>query len=211
MKYRRSVRLGDYTTRVSGAGRNRYDGAGYAPGHESAMSHGVSHKTPPKFRTQLNASSLAQFVDPLPMPEIIQPSGHRPSPDDPAVQASLLSSRDAAVRKQGAPRLETNSPLGICVQLRRGRLLKRAAVRECWWSGSMSCRRNIFCLSTTAFTVRRRTSPKCARWCTCMAPRPAGERRVSGELVCAGQVRDLPLSQSAGRHHAVVPRPCVGN
>ncbi len=51
-----------------------------------AMRRGMSHATPPKFRTQLNASSLAQFVDPLPVPEIIQPTSHRPSPDDPSVQ-----------------------------------------------------------------------------------------------------------------------------
>jgi len=50
------------------------------------MSHAMSHPSPPKFRTQLNANSLAQFVDPLPLPEIIAPSGHRPSPDNPAVQ-----------------------------------------------------------------------------------------------------------------------------
>jgi spore coat protein A len=50
------------------------------------MSHAMSHPTPPKFRTQLDASSLAQFVDPLPLPEIIVPSGHRPGPDNPAVQ-----------------------------------------------------------------------------------------------------------------------------
>ncbi|MGB7149231.1 MAG: hypothetical protein WBD45_08760, partial [Terriglobales bacterium] len=37
-------------------------------------------------RTLLNARSLAPFVDPLPVPEIIQASGHRPSPDNPAVQ-----------------------------------------------------------------------------------------------------------------------------
>src|ERR1700722_15831751 len=36
-----------------------------------------------KFRTQLNASSLAQFVDPLPLPEIAQPTSFRPSPTDP--------------------------------------------------------------------------------------------------------------------------------
>jgi spore coat protein A len=53
-------------------------------GMSHAMSH--SHLTPPKFRTQLNASTLAQFVDPLPLPEVIQPSGHRPSPDNPATQ-----------------------------------------------------------------------------------------------------------------------------
>ncbi len=39
-----------------------------------------------KERPQLDTSSLAQFVDPLPIPETIQPSGHRPSPDNPAVQ-----------------------------------------------------------------------------------------------------------------------------
>jgi len=50
------------------------------------MSHAMSHPAPPKFRTQLDASSLAQFVDPLPLPEILSPVGHRPSPDNPAVQ-----------------------------------------------------------------------------------------------------------------------------
>ena len=48
--------------------------------------YAMSHSAPPKFRTQLSVSSLAQFVDPLPLPETIQPSGHRPSPDNPAVQ-----------------------------------------------------------------------------------------------------------------------------
>jgi spore coat protein A, manganese oxidase len=51
-----------------------------------AMRRGMSHATPPKFRTQLNVSSLAQFVDPLPLPETIQPSGHRASPENPAVE-----------------------------------------------------------------------------------------------------------------------------
>ncbi|MGB7862892.1 MAG: multicopper oxidase domain-containing protein, partial [Candidatus Sulfotelmatobacter sp.] len=39
----------------------------------------------PKFRTALNISTLAQFVDPLPIPEIAHPADHRPSPTDPAV------------------------------------------------------------------------------------------------------------------------------
>src|SRR5208282_3801944 len=38
------------------------------------MGHAMSHPTPPKFRTQLNASSLTQFVDPLPLPEIAHPT-----------------------------------------------------------------------------------------------------------------------------------------
>lgn len=50
-----------------------------------AMRQGMSHAAPPKLRTQLQASSLAQFVDPLPMPEIIKPTGQLPSPDNPAV------------------------------------------------------------------------------------------------------------------------------
>ena len=40
----------------------------------------------PKFRTQLNTSSLAQFVDPLPIPEIAKSSEYRPSPTDPSVK-----------------------------------------------------------------------------------------------------------------------------
>jgi spore coat protein A, manganese oxidase len=35
---------------------------------------------PPKFRTNLTASSLAPFVDPLPIPEIAKPLGQRPDP-----------------------------------------------------------------------------------------------------------------------------------
>ena len=50
------------------------------------LSQVTTHATPPKFRTQLNASTLTQFVDALPMPEIVQPVGKRPSPDDPALQ-----------------------------------------------------------------------------------------------------------------------------
>jgi spore coat protein A, manganese oxidase len=51
-----------------------------------AMGQGSSQKPIPQFRTQLNASSLAQFVDPLPIPVIAQPSEYRPSPSDPAVK-----------------------------------------------------------------------------------------------------------------------------
>ncbi len=50
------------------------------------VGHAMAHPAPPKFRTQLNASALAQFADPLPLPEIIQPNGHRPSPDNSNVQ-----------------------------------------------------------------------------------------------------------------------------
>src|ERR1700690_4371576 len=46
----------------------------------------TTHAAEPKFRTQLNASTLAQFVDPLPLPEILRPVGKRPSPDNPALQ-----------------------------------------------------------------------------------------------------------------------------
>jgi spore coat protein A len=50
------------------------------------LAYATSHKMQPRFRTQLNASTLAQFVDPLPLPEVIAPSGHRPSPENPAAQ-----------------------------------------------------------------------------------------------------------------------------
>ncbi len=53
----------------------------------SAVFHQSGSRAPaPKFRTQLNASSLAQFVDPLPIPEIAKPSGTRPSPLDPTAK-----------------------------------------------------------------------------------------------------------------------------
>jgi spore coat protein A len=55
-----------------------------------SMSRVAPNEAPPSgiqsIRIQLNASTLAQFVDPLPLPEIIQPSGRRPSPDEPAIQ-----------------------------------------------------------------------------------------------------------------------------
>jgi spore coat protein A, manganese oxidase len=56
-----------------------------------AMSHqGMAHRaTQPRFRAELDVSSLAQFVDPLPLPEIIQPTGKRPNPDNPAEQLSF--------------------------------------------------------------------------------------------------------------------------
>src|SRR5262245_34870072 len=49
----------------------------------SAALHQSSTRAPaPRFRTQLQANSLAQFVDPLPIPESARPSGTRPSPFD---------------------------------------------------------------------------------------------------------------------------------
>lgn len=47
---------------------------------------GTSKTNATGLRTQLNAGSLAQFVDPLPQLKIAQPIGQRPSPDDPKVQ-----------------------------------------------------------------------------------------------------------------------------
>jgi spore coat protein A, manganese oxidase len=51
-----------------------------------SMGQERAHPAPPTPRKQLIASSLAQFVDPLPLPEIIQPRGRRPSPENPALQ-----------------------------------------------------------------------------------------------------------------------------
>jgi spore coat protein A len=50
------------------------------------MPQGGSRKPAPKFRTQLNTGSLAQFVDPLPIPEIAKSGEYRPSPFDPAIK-----------------------------------------------------------------------------------------------------------------------------
>jgi spore coat protein A, manganese oxidase len=45
-----------------------------------------SQKPIPHFRTQLNVGALAQFVDPLPIPEIAMSGEYRPSPRDPLVK-----------------------------------------------------------------------------------------------------------------------------
>lgn len=79
--------------------RGMGQGTGTAPTlPQSALKDGVpaasvgqsmgqgTHAAPATLRKQLNASSLAQFVDPLPLPQTIQPVGHRPSPDNSAVQ-----------------------------------------------------------------------------------------------------------------------------
>lgn len=51
----------------------------------SAALHQSSTRAPaPKFRTQLQANSLAPFVDPLPIPEMARLEGMRPSPLDPS-------------------------------------------------------------------------------------------------------------------------------
>ncbi len=44
------------------------------------------HGEPPKFRTQFDVNSLAQFVDPLPIPEIAKSNEMRPSPANAAVK-----------------------------------------------------------------------------------------------------------------------------
>jgi spore coat protein A len=48
--------------------------------------HQHASRPAPKFRTKLDASSLAHFVDPLPIPEIAKSSEYRPSPDNPAIK-----------------------------------------------------------------------------------------------------------------------------
>jgi len=46
----------------------------------------AAQKPIPRFRTELNIATLAQFVDPLPIPEIAKASGFRPSPADASVK-----------------------------------------------------------------------------------------------------------------------------
>src|SRR5580692_6840548 len=47
---------------------------------------GASQKPEPVYRTELNVRSLAQFVDPLPIPEIAKSTELRSSPDDASVK-----------------------------------------------------------------------------------------------------------------------------
>ncbi len=87
----------------------------------------------PKFRTQLDVNSLAQFVDPLPIPEIAKSSELRPSPGNPAIKLpyfripmrefSAKLHRDLKPTRQwgyGAsspgPTFETRSGQGVLVE-----------------------------------------------------------------------------------------------
>ncbi|HEX3820397.1 MAG TPA: multicopper oxidase domain-containing protein [Candidatus Sulfotelmatobacter sp.] len=69
-----------------GLTRRTFLQASGAIGISAALHQSGSHAPAPKFRTQLQANSLTQFVDPLPIPEIARPSGTRPSPLDPSVK-----------------------------------------------------------------------------------------------------------------------------
>ena len=51
-----------------------------------AMRQAAPYGSVTKFRTQLDVSSLAPFVDPLPVPEVARATASRPSPADSAVQ-----------------------------------------------------------------------------------------------------------------------------
>jgi spore coat protein A, manganese oxidase len=84
------------------------------------MSFAMSHPDEPHYRTQLNAGSLAQFVDPLPLPQIIQPSGRRPSPENAAAQIPYYRVPMRAFEAK---------------VLHLDQRLKRAAAKDCWWSG----------------------------------------------------------------------------
>ena len=90
-------------------------------------------QTVPKFRTQLDPNSLAQFVDPLPVPEIARPAGLHASPTDPALklpyyripmrQFESKIHRDLKPTRQWGyggsspgPTLETRSGQGLLVE-----------------------------------------------------------------------------------------------
>ena len=95
--------------------------------------HRQGSRPAPKFRTQLDVSSLAQFVDPLPIPEIAKSNELRPSPDNPAIKLpyyripmrefSAKLHRDLKPTRQwgyGAsspgPTFETRSGQGVLVE-----------------------------------------------------------------------------------------------
>ena len=76
--------------------------------------HRQSSRGPaPKFRTQLDVNSLAQFVDPLPIPEIAKSNELRPSPDNPAVKLPYFRIPMRAICRQSSPRPEADAPVGI--------------------------------------------------------------------------------------------------
>src|SRR5215475_10070096 len=65
--------------RTSGAVTVALAGSRYAP--ELPQTRNEPHTDP-----MLDLDSLAQFVDPLPIPSVLQPAEHRPSPANPRIQ-----------------------------------------------------------------------------------------------------------------------------
>ena len=175
------------------------------------MCHAMSHTTPPKFRTQVNVSSLAQFVDPLALPETIQPTGHRPSPDNPAVQLPYyrvaMRQFESKVHRDLKPTrmwgYASSSP-GPSFETRSGEGLLVEWVNRAAGDAFPAHRPHYSRRGSGQARSARGGSPAWGQG-------SAGKRWLSGELVRAGQIGGLPLSQSAGRNHALVSRPCSGH
>ena len=162
-------------------------------------------------RPLLDVNALARFVDPLPVPPILKPSGTRPSPDTPAAQIPYYRVEMRALRKQSSSRCEGHAPLGIWRQL-AGADLRDPQRRTP--AGRVGQR-----IAGIAFSSHRPQRPwRGGRQAGCSRRHPPAwressrqERRLSGRLVGAGQIGALLLPQSSGRGHALVPRPRAGN
>ena len=169
------------------------------------------HRTGIIARPMLDVNTLARFVDPLPIPAVIKPSGTRPSPEAPSsripyyrlamrelqskVHRDVKPTRDWGYGSSSpGPIFETRSGEGLLVE---------------WVNEFPDI---AFFAHRSQHSWRGIRQAECAgRGSPARGKAPARERWLSGRLVCAGQIGALPLSQSAGRGHAVVSRSCVGD
>ena len=141
---RRALKPGEFTLSIT---RRSFVQRGSLAAMAMAMGRGAAQKPVPKFRTEFNVNSLAQFVDPLPIPEIAKSSGLRASPTDASVKIPYFVLRCGSLKRRSTA-IEANAALGDMAGLRQARHLNRAAGRDCWWSGQTNCRPHIFCRST---------------------------------------------------------------
>ena len=169
------------------------------------------HRTGIIARPLLDVNALERFVDPLPLPPILKPSGTRPSPDAPAAQIPYyrveMRALESKVHRDVKPTrlwgFGDNSP-GPTFETRSGEPLLVEWANELPAAHFLPIDHSVHGAEADKPECSGRHPPA---WRESSRP----ERRLSGRLVGPGQIGALLLPQSSGRGHAVVSRPRVGN
>ncbi len=167
----------------------------------SAMTHAMA--TQPN---TLNVSTLAPFVDPLPIPAVAKSSGMRPLPSSPKTNVPYYRLGGAAHRREDPSRSEADAVVGDSAVRCPARRWRCAAAKRFWSSGRTSFRSNTSCPSTIACTEPRAIR-RCASSPTCTAVLCRRRATVIPKTgIVPGQVAHLSLSNQAGRGDALVSR-----
>src|SRR5215472_6840380 len=123
--------------------------------------HPTRRQPAPALRPVLDPNTLAQFVDPLPIPDVVRPCEFRPSPVNPKVKIPYyrlpMREIESKVHRDVKPTrlwgFGSSSP---------GPTLETQRARECLSIGRTSCRANTSYPSTIACTAPKPTSRRFA-------------------------------------------------